>query len=423
MEQDRESAQGLIIPSLTLPTPLRQPTPYGKTVGDVRILVFGNADPGASSSIAGMLLEDNEDIVDVMPSEVTNNGHVLVRASTDWAEHRDAHGLEKFEPTHNVEIIDVSKYASVGEVRLNATPQQIDIWSPPICDQPDDAIARILAIIHGPFQDLLDVIDPACPPSALLSNLISSSSSSPLHTALVVSPLCTRFELHLVTESDPLFAAALSRHRAIVDGLGAHIPVVLLPSTGLPRAQLPISAFRPSSAQALRAGIFRSPETLNLLRNEAADRFLRWREIERAASTVHESRSNARSVQQGVAWDKAAWETEWDAALSRDVARRLRENTATTAPGQTHVARNPICTPALLDPFHIPSVVMVSLSLFTPLRDGIAQISLSGKRLGFVLVSTLCAGVGIGLALRAGFWCSQLFGHLKFVYDLALLLS
>ncbi len=104
-----------------------------------------------------------------------------------------------------------------------------------------------------------------------------------------------------------------------------------------------------------------------------------------------------------MAWDKAAWETEWDATLSRDVARRLRENTATSAPSQTHVARNAPCTPALLDPFHIPSLMMLSLSLFTPLKDGIAQVSLSGKRLGFVLVSTLCAGVGIGLALRAGF--------------------
>jgi hypothetical protein len=47
--------------------------------------------------------------------------------------------------------------------------------------------------------------------------------------------------------------------------------------------------------------------------------------------------------------------------------------------------------------------MVVSLSLFTPLKDGIARMSLSGKRLGFVLVTTLCAGVGIGLALRAGF--------------------
>jgi hypothetical protein len=35
-------------------------------VGDVRILVFGNVDPGASSFIADILLEDNEDIMDVM---------------------------------------------------------------------------------------------------------------------------------------------------------------------------------------------------------------------------------------------------------------------------------------------------------------------------------------------------------------------
>jgi hypothetical protein len=116
IEQDREPAQGLIIPSLTLPAALRQPTPYGKTVGDLRILVLGSADPGGSS-IADVLLEDNEDVVDVGPSEVTRNGRI-VRASTDWAEHRDAHGLEKFEPTHNVEILDISNLTSVGEVRL-----------------------------------------------------------------------------------------------------------------------------------------------------------------------------------------------------------------------------------------------------------------------------------------------------------------
>jgi hypothetical protein len=174
----------------------------------------------------------------------------------------------------------------------------------------------------------------------------------------------------------------------------------VLPLTRLSRARLPVSAFRPSSTQALRAGIFRSPETLNLLRTEAADRFLRWREIERATTTVHESRKDTRALQ-GVAWDKAAWETEWDATLSRDVARRLRENTATSGPSQVH-SKNATCVPGVLDPFHLPSLVMFSLSLVTPLKEGIAQMSLSGKRLGIVLVGTLCAGVGIGLALRAG---------------------
>jgi len=120
---------------------------------------------------------------------------------------------------------------------------------------------------------------------------------------------------------------------------------------------------------------------------------------------VRESRTDARS-QQGVNvnWDKAAWETEWDATLSRDVARRLRECTVTGTSGPSQVpAKDAPCTPAFLDPFHIPSLVMFSLSLFTPLKENVSQMTLSGRRLGIVLVGTLCAGVGVGLALRAGF--------------------
>ncbi|KAI9464146.1 hypothetical protein BJY52DRAFT_1078310, partial [Lactarius psammicola] len=312
-----------------------------------------------------ILLEGNEDVVDVGPSEVTNHG-LVIRASTDWIEHNDAHGLEKFEPTRNVEILDVSKLASTGET--------------------DDAIARILSVIHEPFQDVLEVIDPTCPPSTLLSNLVSSPTS-PLYSALVVFSPCT-----------PLS----HRDRAIIDGLGAHIPVILLPA-GPRSLRLPVSAFRPSSTHALRAGIFHSPETLNLLRGEAAERFLRWREVERAVRSVRESRTDdARSQNSVVAWDKAAWETEWAATLSRDVARRLREGTITAGSGSSYVpAKSTHCsTPVVLDPFHIPSLVMFSLSLFAPLRDSISQLSLSGRRLGIVLVGTLCAGVGVGLALR-----------------------
>ena len=44
---------------------------------------------------------------------------------------------------------------------------------------------------------------------------------------------------------------------------------------------------------------------------------------------------------------------------------------------------------------------MCSLALLTALKDGIAQMNLSGKRLGIVLAGTLYAGVEIGLALRA----------------------
>ena len=238
-----------------------------------------------------------------------------------------------------------------------------------------------------------------CPPSTWLSNLVSSPRSL-LYTALVVFSPSTHLSYRRRKQKLTLPPLALShRDRSIIGGLGAHIPVILLPAA--PRSpRLPVSAFRPSSTHALRAGIFHSPETLNLLRGEAAERFLRWREIERAARSVYEARKDARS-QNNVAWDKAAWETEWDATLSRDVARRLREATITA--GSSHVpARSTHCTPVVLDPFYIPSLLMFTLSLFEPLKDSISQLSLSGRRLGAVLAGTLCAGVGIGLALRAG---------------------
>ena len=64
-----------------MPAVLRQSTPYGKTLGDIHLLTLGNADP-AAFLIAGILLEGNEDVVDVGPSEVTNDG-LVVRASID----------------------------------------------------------------------------------------------------------------------------------------------------------------------------------------------------------------------------------------------------------------------------------------------------------------------------------------------------
>lgn len=103
-DRARESTQGLIIPSLTLPEALHTPTPYGQTLGDLRLLVIGGKD-----FLAKLLLEDNEDIVDAGEWEDTGYGR-LRRASTDWIDHRDAHGLEKYEPTRNVEIHELPGY-------------------------------------------------------------------------------------------------------------------------------------------------------------------------------------------------------------------------------------------------------------------------------------------------------------------------
>lgn len=114
-DHGRESTQGLIIPSLTLPSAFRQPTPYGQTLGDLRLLVLGKKDAG-KSFVSALLLEENEDVVEVGQWEDGEYGRAL-RVSTDWIEHRDAHGLEKFEPTRNVEIVDLPGYDHDTDVR------------------------------------------------------------------------------------------------------------------------------------------------------------------------------------------------------------------------------------------------------------------------------------------------------------------
>jgi hypothetical protein len=113
----RESTQGLIIPSLTLPSPLRRPTPYGQTISDLRLLVVGSKGSG-KTYLSGMLVEDNEDVVEVSSWEDAENGCSVLHASTDWIEHRDEHGLEKFEPSKNVEIIKLPGYEHHDDVSL-----------------------------------------------------------------------------------------------------------------------------------------------------------------------------------------------------------------------------------------------------------------------------------------------------------------
>jgi len=113
-EHARDSTQALIIPSLTLPSALRRPTPYGQTLGELKLLVLGSQGTG-KSFLSGLLVDGNEDVVDVGTWEETEHG-ALLRASTDWIEYRDGHGLEKFEPARNVEIIELPGYEHSDDV-------------------------------------------------------------------------------------------------------------------------------------------------------------------------------------------------------------------------------------------------------------------------------------------------------------------
>jgi hypothetical protein len=67
------------------------------------------------------LLEDNEAVVEVGNWEELEFGKILY-ASTDWIEHRDAHGLEKYEPTRNIEIIDLLGYSNSSDVCQTSIP-------------------------------------------------------------------------------------------------------------------------------------------------------------------------------------------------------------------------------------------------------------------------------------------------------------
>lgn len=170
----RDTTQGLVIPSLTLPEALPQPTQYGKTLGEIRLIIIGD---GAEDHdfVSSLLLDDNEDIVDRGTWEDKSDGSFLC-TSTDWIEHRDPHGLEKFEPARNVEIVT---RRNVGvDVRISDT-QNIEATHSFFQG------STILPVIHSPFHTLLEIIDPHCKPSASLTTFIASPST-PIYTALII---------------------------------------------------------------------------------------------------------------------------------------------------------------------------------------------------------------------------------------------
>ncbi|KIJ64686.1 hypothetical protein HYDPIDRAFT_47689, partial [Hydnomerulius pinastri MD-312] len=312
-----------------------------------------------------LFLDDNEDVVDAGTWEDTSDGSML-RASTDWIEHRDAHGLEKFEPSRNFEIVTRHN----GQFNVSVA-------------------LSVLPIIHSPFHSLAEIIDQRCQPSIALANLIASPWT-PLYTALII-----------LSKSAPS-----SDEDTLIDTLAPHIPVIVL-RHGLDQSRFPsrphMSAFRPSSALVLRNGLFRSPETLSSLRYEAAERFLRWREVERAVESIGAShRETAHYIsEKAVVWDKAKWEAEWEIRLSQDVSTRAREDTVTTPPNRV------IGPPApCIDPLHLSSLLSFSLSLLDPARARLQKSvskfleKLSDGQVQLAMMGSLCIGIGIGFMLR-----------------------
>lgn len=168
---------------------------------------------------------------------------------------------------------------------------------------------------------------------------------------------------------------------------------------------------------ALRSGLFRSPDILSSLRCEAAERFVHWREVERTVLDVrkhnlrrerrqlHDSEdepySNTRAI-----WSKANWELEWEAALSQDVARRVRED--------AQMKPNPQLSPLYadssgdlpFDPLHLPSLLIFSLSILGPFHNRLGQVvmralnAIYSCNVKLAVVGGFCIGLGTGILLR-----------------------
>ncbi|KAG6860609.1 hypothetical protein C0995_009430 [Termitomyces sp. Mi166 len=380
--ESETSTHGLVIPSLTLPAALRKPTPYGQTLGDLRLLVLGSKDAG-KSFMSRLLLEENDEVVEVGVWEDSEDGRVI-RASTDWLEHRDAHGLETFEPTRNVEIVELSGYDSTSNS--------------------DDLIRTLKSIIQSPFYTVSNVLDPSRHPSPVLAGLVSSPFT-PLYTALI-----------FLSPSSPSVLDNL-----ILDALGPQIPIIVLPRLADANRNAKISSFRPSSIVALRAGLFHSPETISVLRSEATDRFLRWREVERSVDDIHMSQRNDTAYYHrdpdGKPWSKAKWEAEWLPSLSQDVAKRLREGTVTNrstrrrSKHHDHVrfddSSRSCMSDTRYDPLYFPSLFMYSVSLLGPLRarmrrtlSRIAEVA-SDPHVRVAVLGGFCIGMGVGLFLKS----------------------
>lgn len=152
----RDSTQGLIIPSLTLPSAIRRPTPFGQTLGDLRLIVLGSKG-AAKTFVTGVLLEDNEDVVDFGTWEETEHGNIL-HASTDWIEHRDAHGLEKYESSRNVEIIELLGYDDNvgGTISTTIFFFDLHLHFPPL----KASTCHTNSYIHHPCPFLLNIRGP-----------------------------------------------------------------------------------------------------------------------------------------------------------------------------------------------------------------------------------------------------------------------
>ncbi|KDQ32962.1 hypothetical protein PLEOSDRAFT_1110331 [Pleurotus ostreatus PC15] len=461
-----QSTRHLIIPSLSLPAALRRPTAYGQSLGDVRVLVMKlsdtdndllghSADPGLD--IGRLLVENNEDIVDVggwepfhpqqsRSDEPLNSDPAswrILRASTDWIEHQDAYGLEKYEPSRNIEIIEVT--IRLPHPHSLSYDSEYESSEQLIRSTLTNTLTELQSFLAYPFRELTDVLSPSLPPytSSLVHNLLAASGS-PLCVGLVLL-----YDLYHGDERSALLGprqrarqafdprVAVAEH-IITESLSSYVPVIKLPSTAaatmlypsIPQSTLTrrrdpthTHVFSPHY---LQPGTILRSNTLPSLRREAAERFLRWYEIDRivghfgvpvsrklitpssnnnnpSSSTLpsqgrdlvgtvkgHQSGKSAkRKLEETTFEDRKSF---WESDLSIQVARRRLAAPSSfmsqqqseshpepdtpaqrTARPLSHSTRSHSFIAGNFDPLHLPSVLWFSLSLLGPFSRRISN--------------------------------------------------
>ena len=269
----------------------------------------------------------------------------------------------------------------------------------------------MLELIHAQFKPVHELLNPQSPPSSTLVNLLSSPYS-PFYTALII----------LTPTSPTHFDTSL------VEQLSSHIPIIALPPfPSSRRSSQHLSSFRPSNSTSLRTHLFRSPETLISLRMEAADRFLRWREVHRVHNALtlsvpppFSSHLKAHSYSPTkIRWNKADWEAEWDYKLSKEVSDLHVSALPPPSPSKVASPSNSsgcaaYYSPTTFDPLHLPSIFTFSLSLLSPLRyrvfgepmetlDG-STTTRSTKSVNWGILGMMgafCAGIGLGMLIAS----------------------
>jgi len=158
-----------------------------------------------------------------------------------------------------------------------------------------------------------------------------------------------------------------------------------------------------------------------MLRREAVDRFLWWRAVQKwgtmddgikrerigASRRLVERRGRVGgSVEDDDDLDDdeeedARWDASREAAAGAVWKRRRRRRGTTISANRAR----PLDVPQYhsIDPLHLPSLIVLSFSLFAPLKERLGSVlasaveSLKERRVQAALIGGFCVGVGVGL--------------------------